>query len=569
MNRNDAMILVFATSAGSHHDRQIANLFDTLKNAVDRFRLTNLEPMVRACEALECDQAPLDVAVLGQFKSGKSSLLNALIGSDLLPVGVTPVTAVVTRLVAGPSVSVRITNLDGRMESVPAERISEFVTESGNPDNRRRISIVDIETPALLQWPGLRLVDTPGLGSTFGHNTQATKDWLPNVAAALVVVSSDRPLSDEDRRLIDEVQQLAPRVWLILSKVDLLSDIQQIEVIDFLRSQLREFAKGDLPIIPFSIRQDRDGSVRRVQHEIFRPLVEDPARERRAVFKRKVQTLAEAGVAFLHVALQAAVQQSADRERLRAAIFDETVQESVLRDELALAARYMRERIRPTFERQFEPFKEPLRSRLVAALRTEMRSWKGHLEKQTRRYEVWLRDHLTAELVTVAAVGTSSAREIIVEAETRFRRVIEAFRDRLGRNVTRELNVSLAPLSWEVRVPNPVAPDPSFSRTFDTNWDLLWWAIPMPVFGALFHRHFLNMIPWEVEKNVTRLVSDWHDVVALGVNELQQQAFIWSQAELVTLGQLLDRQSDEVPLIKEMLCNLEQGLSSIRNSVGC
>lgn len=196
-----------------------------------------------------------------------------------------------------------------------------------------------------------------------------TKDWLLNVAAALIVVSSDRPLSDEDCRLIAEVRQLAPHVWIILRKVGLLSVAQHVEVIAFLSSQLRTFMEADLPVIPFSIRQDRDGNVGRVQNEIFHPLVQDPVRERQAVFTDKVQVVAEACCTFLRIALKAAVQKGADRERLRAAVFDEAVQESVLRDELGLAAGHIRGHIRPTLQKQIHSLNEPLHDRLASTHR--------------------------------------------------------------------------------------------------------------------------------------------------------------------------------------------------------
>ena len=63
---------------------------------VRRFALTSLQPSVRACEALSGDE-PIDLAALGQFKSGKSSLLNAVLGEAVFPVGVLPLTAVITR----------------------------------------------------------------------------------------------------------------------------------------------------------------------------------------------------------------------------------------------------------------------------------------------------------------------------------------------------------------------------------------------------------------------------------------------------------------------------------------
>src|SRR4051794_34382743 len=108
---------------------------DALTEVVRGFGLTPLEAALRACEALSGQDPPLDVAVLGQFKSGKSSLLNAVLGEDTFPVGAVPVTAVITRATAGPGRVVRVTRRDGSVEEVAPGRLAEFVTESGNPCN--------------------------------------------------------------------------------------------------------------------------------------------------------------------------------------------------------------------------------------------------------------------------------------------------------------------------------------------------------------------------------------------------------------------------------------------------
>src|SRR5437660_9771774 len=115
---------------------------DVVADIVQRFGLTSLHPALRACEALAGEDPPLDVAVLGQFKSGKSSLLNAVLGEPVFPVGVVPVTAVVTRAAAGPDRIVRVTYQDGSAEEVAPARLAEFVTEAGNPGNRRQVAVV-------------------------------------------------------------------------------------------------------------------------------------------------------------------------------------------------------------------------------------------------------------------------------------------------------------------------------------------------------------------------------------------------------------------------------------------
>lgn len=133
--------------------------------------------------------APLDVAVLGQFKAGKSSMLNALVGLDLLPVGVLPVTAAVTRIEGGEALRVLVSRLDGSREEIDPRAMPEYVSEAKNPANTKGIAAVDVRTRTLLDLPALRLVDTPGLGSTHAGNTQGTMDWLSNVAAAIVAGS--------------------------------------------------------------------------------------------------------------------------------------------------------------------------------------------------------------------------------------------------------------------------------------------------------------------------------------------------------------------------------------------
>ena len=237
---------------------------------------------MRACEALAGDDAPLDVAVLGQFKSGKSSLLNAVLGEAVFPVGALPVTAVVTRAAAGPERVVRVTRLDGSVEEVAPARLADFVTEAGNPGNRRQVARVDVLTPAMDDLPGVRLVDTPGLGSVFTHNTEAARAWMPNAAAALVTVSAERPLSDEDRRLVGEARQTAPRVVVVLTKVDLLADADRAEVTAFLEQALRESFGVAVSVLPFSSRVEPGHWVRGLREAVLLPVAGDVAGERRA-----------------------------------------------------------------------------------------------------------------------------------------------------------------------------------------------------------------------------------------------------------------------------------------------
>src|SRR5579884_4165839 len=128
---------------------ELTEQLSTVADIIGTFGLASLQPTLSACEALSGEDSSLDVAVLGQFKSGKSSLLNAVLGEAVFPVGAIPVTAIITRAADGPERVVRVTRQDGSVEEVAPDRLAEFVTEAGNPENRRRVAVVDVFTPSM------------------------------------------------------------------------------------------------------------------------------------------------------------------------------------------------------------------------------------------------------------------------------------------------------------------------------------------------------------------------------------------------------------------------------------
>jgi GTP-binding protein EngB required for normal cell division len=524
---------------------------------IRRFGLTSLEPTLQVCQALSGADAPLDVAVLGQFKSGKSSLLNALLGESVFPVGVVPVTAVITRASAGATQEVRVTYLNGSVDQVPLSKLADFVAEAGNPGNRRQVAVVDVFTPALRDWPGLRLVDTPGLGSVLAHNTEATRAWMPHVAVALVAVSAERPLSEEDRRLVAEARTLAPRVIVLLTKVDLLTDNERAEVLAFLDKGLHESFGASVPVLPFSCRAEPERWVQQLKGTVLRPVAGNIAGERRAALDVKLAALVRACRGYLAVGLRAAEQADKDRERLRAAVLDESVKAAVIRDELQLAEQRIRDATRSAFEKVFSARRATVEQRLTEALAAEVRTWQGNLAQQSQRYEAWMTARLTTDLTACSGDAAPVAEELLGHAEGRFRRVVEAFRDRLGRNIEAATGLTVSPLAWEVMRARVEVVPVAVGRAFMTHWDLLWWLLPMRLVGGLFRRHILGLVPWEVEKNLVRLTGDWAAKVSAAVADLRSQASAWVDTELATLDRLLGQRPMEATGFRNALQTLD------------
>jgi GTP-binding protein EngB required for normal cell division len=178
------------------------------------------------------------VACVGQFKRGKSTLINALIGVPLLPVGVIPVTAVITIVRYGEAVRARVFFEDGRDESVEPATLAEYISEERNPENVKRVRVVEVMTPSELLATGMCLVDTPGLGSIFRQNTETTRGFLPHVDAALVVLGADPPISGEEADVVEEIAREVPQIVFVLNKADRLSAADVAQAATFTREAL-------------------------------------------------------------------------------------------------------------------------------------------------------------------------------------------------------------------------------------------------------------------------------------------------------------------------------------------
>lgn len=549
-----AAVAVPTTSAGRTH----GDCLRQLRSIIEQFDLSALRGSLDACEELHRHMdGTLDVAVFGQFKAGKSSLLNTLLDGEVLPVGVLPVTTVVTRITAGTQPAVRVTYRDGSTEQVAPASIADFVSESRNPGNHRMVAIVDVFTPALSALPGLRLVDTPGLGSVFAHNTQVTRDWLPNVAVALVAISADRPLADEDRRLIAALRPHAPRIAVVVTKVDLLTDPERDEVRAFLTRQLGEVGRPSIPVLCFSTRRQTEHWTTQLMDELLRPLSDDVRSERQRTLEHKLASLASACRDCLTVALRAAEQTEADRRRLAEAVLDESTTMSIVQDELRLASERVRGACRPAFEEAFHAHRDRIAREIKSGLVAAMSEWDGNLAVQTAQFQRWMREHLIATLQPISSAAVSIADDLVLKAEGRFRRVAEAFRDRLNHNVNREMGIALSAVAWEMRRPAVGAPPVAVGQTFMTQWELLWWLIPMRLAGRLFRRHCAKRVFWEVEKNLARLVSDWSDSTATAINDLASKAAEWAGRELTMLSRLLARQPTDAEEVRAALSRLD------------
>ena len=211
------------------------------------------------------------LAILGQFKRGKSTLLNAFLGEAILPTSVVPLTAIPTFVEYGQERKITIRYHDNR----PPEKYSNksldeinkileaVVTEEGNPENHLGVLQVEILHPAPILKHGVVLIDTPGIGSTFTHNTQATLNFLPQCDAALFVVSADPPLTEVESQFLQDVFPKVSQLFFIFNKIDYLNDREKEAAVGFFKKVLKQKIPSaeEYPIFCVSARMGLDSKM--------------------------------------------------------------------------------------------------------------------------------------------------------------------------------------------------------------------------------------------------------------------------------------------------------------------
>lgn len=202
---------------------------------------------------LESNQ--LHLAVLGQMKRGKSSFINALLGAEILPTGVLPVTAVITKIRYGPHPDASILFTTGRQERTALSTLADYITEAGNPGNRKQVASVEITYPSPFLNSGMVLIDTPGIGSTHSHNTRTTESFLEHIDAGIVVLSVDPPITEVESYFIKTIQEDIPKLFFILNKIDTASAEEASLLELFLEAELNRLQIGSPEIFPLSARQ--------------------------------------------------------------------------------------------------------------------------------------------------------------------------------------------------------------------------------------------------------------------------------------------------------------------------
>jgi GTP-binding protein EngB required for normal cell division len=544
------------TTLGTDEDGDAVSLrngYETVERICRTFRIDSLKARLAAVSEGLSGEGIVDVAVLGQFKAGKSSFLNSLFGKEVVPVHVLPATSVVTRVGYGQKERVAVHYLSGKSEEIVPARLPEFVTEKENPENRKQVSIVDVELPGLAPYRGIRFIDTPGLGSIFSHNTQASMDWLPRVGGALVAVSVNHPFSQEDMALLSEVFLHTPEAAIFLTKVDLVTESELQAVSEFTREQVAHHTGRELPIFPVSVLPGYDEYREKVREYLLRRIVAGREERFHGIMSHKLRTLAAECRSYLSLAKAASEAAEKARDDLKRILMREREDLKVIRSEVDVQIRELKAQVRTTSGERYHGHRGEVAERLQRALDAELPAWKENLARTTRRFQEWLVENLEGELSDLSGRGEEYLSGYLLKGQTSLQRTVRAFQDRIAKEIEQALGLTFEGASFHAAIAEPTRPNIRVGRIFDVSIDLLWFLIPMGLVRSLVFRHFRKRIDWEAEKNLSRLASQWADAVNASIDDLARQAMGFVLKELATIEGLVAASEDRSPEIRNAL----------------
>jgi tetratricopeptide (TPR) repeat protein len=201
-------------------------------------------------------ERPLLVTVMGEFSSGKSSFVNAFIGSDVAPTGITPTTATINVVRYGRERGGRIVYLDDTTEAVPWSQLFARLRDMA-PEEARRVARVDIMLP-LETLERVNLVDTPGLNSILPEHEEVARGFIARADAVVWLFAAGQAGKASEREALTSIREQGVRVLGVLNKIDQLSSPDGAAVEELLDRELGSLLEK---VVPVSARRALAGEV--------------------------------------------------------------------------------------------------------------------------------------------------------------------------------------------------------------------------------------------------------------------------------------------------------------------
>lgn len=231
--------------------------------------------------------------------------------------------------------------------------------------------------------------------------------------------------------------------------------------------------------------------------------------------------------------------------------------------EIQLIGRDAAARTRSTIEDLLAPVEVPVRQRILRRFDEYSPQLPSAFSRLIGAFADWLRHQMEEELTSLSNSRRTKFVGPVMEVQRRYQRVLQNFRDRLSDRTFTLFGVTLRTTEPEIAPEPPKTPDVSIGRSFDHNWELVSPLLPMGILRGAVFRRFRRKIADETYKNLSRLTSQWTEIVTSTILQLQHEAERRLLDLLTTVQALIARSSEGAPDVKKDLERLHVLTGSI------
>jgi ribosome biogenesis GTPase A len=234
-----------STLLEAHRDtkRTIIERLEQIAGVADAVGMETLARQIRQIRIPKIQNERFYLVVLGEFNHGKSTFVNALLGANVLPTGITPTTAAINHVIWADQPRAEAQLTDGRRMALAPDALNDWVTVAGA--HSKEVSYVEVGYPSEMLRENITLVDTPGVNDLNEARAEITYGYVPRADAVLFLLDAGQALKDSEREFLAShvLEGSRERLIFVLGKVDLLSEAERGAVMEYVR-------KGLLALVP-------------------------------------------------------------------------------------------------------------------------------------------------------------------------------------------------------------------------------------------------------------------------------------------------------------------------------
>ncbi len=224
-----------------HHKqakREIVARFQQLAEIADSVGMVTLARDIRTTRIPKLESERFHLVVLGEFNHGKSTFVNALLGSDILPTGITPTTASINHVVWAQHPTARVVLTTGESKFLDPHQLKEWVTVAGG--HASEVAYVELGYPSDLLRNHVVLVDTPGVNDLNEQRAEVTYGYVPRADAVVFLLDAGQALKDSEREFLRSrvLESARDRLIFVLGKMDMLSADERTAVLEYVTGGL-------------------------------------------------------------------------------------------------------------------------------------------------------------------------------------------------------------------------------------------------------------------------------------------------------------------------------------------